>query len=446
MKKIIIFCLLFFSWINISFWMTYSEKTILSEIYYKKAVISKSYKDELSCRLWKKIYNKKFPNYYRGNCFYREKDSNYYYFIYEIKNTIDKKFNNIQIKKTKKNDNNNSNSNFYKNSFWWKYIDLKNINKFNYLLKYLNNKKNINFWEPKIEIVNWKLYFLNIFIDIDFIQAFEKNIYNPIILDYYNLHSYEIKKYLDIYRKQKTCKFSITKSNKKILSYLYSNNIFIRTDDLSKDIACYIYQNKANYFVRELCTTYKPYRKTNITKWLYSLKLTYPIWKSKMQISTLYWLFSNWVKYVDWLALKNEKWKVKTFKVKWWWLCWVSTILYNFNLSQKKLFDINERWPHMWYYRWYYGPIIWIDATIFWPTKNYKFTNISDEDIIWDYFSYKKWWKFCYWIKAWKLRPFPSQTKISSKRYKRNCYKNIVYDSKTWKVLYTKNSCYKEIN
>ncbi len=440
MKKIIIIFIILFLAKN-TFALTYSEKAILNEIYYKKAILSKWYNNELNCKFFKTKYNKKFTSFFRWNCFLREKNQKYYFLIY--------KKNNFETKKSNKISNNNlvnfNLNNNFKNNSQIKYIDLENIKKFSYLLKYLNKKNFINPNSPEIKIINNQLYFKNIYIDIDFIQALQKNIYSKDLLNFYNKNSYKIKQYLDIYRKQKFCKYSINKASKKILNYFYSNNIYIRTNDLTKDLACYIYQNKANYYARTLCTTYKPYRKTNITRWLNSMKKTYPIWKNNNEINTSYWLFNNWTKYVDWLALKVEKWKVKTFKVEWWWLCWVSTILYNYNMHQKKLFSITERWPHMWYYRWYYWPKIWLDATIFWYSKNYKFINNSWEDIIWDYFTYKKWYKFCYWIQSWKLRPFSSETKISSKRYKKNCYKNIVYDEK-WKIIDNVKSCYKEIN
>jgi hypothetical protein len=65
--------------------------------------------------------------------------------------------------------------------------------------------------------------------------------------------------------------------------------------------------------------------------------------------------------------------------------------------------------------------------------------------MIWDYYGYRKWNKFCYGIQAWKLNPFPKEAVINSKKYKKNCYKNTVFDPVTRKIKKATYSCYKEI-
>jgi hypothetical protein len=83
---------------------------------------------------------------------------------------------------------------------------------------------------------------------------------------YYNKNIYEIKKYLEQFRKEKKCSFDIVNVNPELKKFLYKNNVYIKTKNLNKNLACYIYQNKANYYYRNLCTVYHKYRETNIKK------------------------------------------------------------------------------------------------------------------------------------------------------------------------------------
>jgi hypothetical protein len=89
MKKIFIL-FLFFIFYSKTFAIIYSESAILKKEMHN-FILSISYENEDLCEKIKEKYNKKFPLYYRSNCFNREKDNKYYYFI--SKNKIKKKLN-----------------------------------------------------------------------------------------------------------------------------------------------------------------------------------------------------------------------------------------------------------------------------------------------------------------------------------------------------------------
>gem|GEM_PF-5823756 len=146
-------------------------------------------------------------------------------------------------------------------------MEINDLSKFTHLINNYTNsgtiiKKSEN---KKIEIVNDKMFLLNIYDDTDFILEFQKITKKPILLDYYNKNIFDIKKHLEKFRKEKKCTIDIVNINPELKNFLYKNNVFIKTN-FDKNIACYIYQNKANYYSRNLCTVYHKYRETNINK------------------------------------------------------------------------------------------------------------------------------------------------------------------------------------
>lgn len=191
---------------------------------------------------------------------------------------------------------------------------------------------------------------------------------------------------------------------------------------------------------KSLDAIYKKYRYTNIAAFIdrtFYLKSweTFNVLKHVDEIEN---------KLVDWLAI--IKWEIT--KIRWWWLCGASTILYQWISTIKKWIQITERHSHSEYFRHYYWNIIWMDSTIFTPTLNLKFKNKSDFTLIIDWYTKKiNNRKMNYGIIFY--RPYLSNDLTyytMGKIYKKDdktCVKNYIHDKNTWKVIYTTNSCYK---
>ena len=237
------------------------------------------------------------------------------------------------------------------------------------------------------------------------------------------------------------------------------------TDNLIK---CYIYENMNKFiFKKELVTRYHPYRKANINLWLNTLKWFYKYWD---EINAFDHLKTKWNQYKEWYALfwtwKNNSW-VYAKKVKAWWLCWVSTIVYQW-LSKLKWFDVKKVYSHQSWWDTYYWTIKWIDSTVFFSDNlKYAYKNLIIKNNFWDiyldYFSYiKKWrlftneyWKkirwtwFIYWVKIYSLnKPFNILTVKDIKKFNKwnlKCYE-VWFFNKNWTLNHTRTSCYKTVN
>lgn len=223
----------------------------------------------------------------------------------------------------------------------------------------------------------------------------------------------------------------------------YSNYyIHLRNEDITNLITCYLLHNKDELTISwEINTLYWDARVHNVWKWLWYLEW---IWK-KWEVLSVYDKIWNQKWYKEWYAIFKKEWKYIHKLVNWWWLCWVSSVLYQWILNWYNSFNIKERLPHSEFRSTYYN-YLWIDATIFWEweksTRDLKIFNKHSSSILIQWYDEVKqkrsWYK--YWIILWSLLPF-EKTYFKNDWIVWKCIKNWIY-WKNDKLLDTIESCY----
>lgn len=247
------------------------------------------------------------------------------------------------------------------------------------------------------------------------------------------------KKYLKPIKK-------LVKTTYPVISDYRMFNISLSRQQFEEIIWCYMLKNQDTLSVNwEINTIWWHEREINIWIWIKKIEWLFKYW----EILSVYNHVNQWKWYVDWYALVFKDWKWTEEKVSWWWLCWVSSVLYQTVLNSYYDFNIVERHPHSSFFITYYNHY-WIDATITWEWKyaykDFKLENKHWSIIILPYTNvkYNDYWKktwFQYWIKLWSLTPF-------KKTYFTNWIKNWktitnqIYDSKTNKLITTIDSYY----
>lgn len=224
----------------------------------------------------------------------------------------------------------------------------------------------------------------------------------------------------------------------------YSNYlVLISKDDLTTIITCYLRKNEWTHALHwQINTLYWDARVHNIWKWLTFMNW---LWKKWEELS-VYKKVWNQIWYQDWYAIFYKDWKYIHKLVEWWWLCWISSVLYQWILKWYWSFNITERYPHSEFRSTYYNHL-WIDATIFWiwdtPTRDLKIVNTHTWDIIiqwYDFIKEKNAW-YVYWIKLWSLQPF-QKTYFKHLFTKWNCVNTWIYDESNNWLVKSINSCY----
>lgn len=223
----------------------------------------------------------------------------------------------------------------------------------------------------------------------------------------------------------------------------YSNYyIHLKNEDITNLITCYLLYNKDELTISwEINTLYWDARVHNVWKWLWYLEW---IWK-KWEVLSVYDKIWNQKWYKEWYAIFKKEWKYIHKLVNWWWLCWVSSVLYQWILNWYNSFNIKERLPHSEFRSTYYN-YLWIDATIFWEweksTRDLKIFNKHSSSILIQWYDEVKqkrsWYK--YWIILWSLLPF-EKTYFKNDWIVWKCIKNWIY-WKNDKLLDTIESCY----
>jgi hypothetical protein len=135
--------------------------------------------------------------------------------------------------------------------------------------------------------------------------------------------------------------------------------------------------------------------------------LDWLVWKKWEIFDTDKFLHQYENEYIDWEAIYNNKVKM----IKWWWLCWFATILYQLWVKTKWI-KILERHPHTYFYKHYYN-LTWLDATVFF--MSWILINLILKNNFYDWFL-KTFWKqtkknFIYETRFYSLKP-PIKNKI----------------------------------
>lgn len=227
--------------------------------------------------------------------------------------------------------------------------------------------------------------------------------------------------------------------------------VWFSEQDQRNIIKCVYLRNKEALTIKwAIHTEYAPVRETNI--WI-GLSSLVGVWKNNETISVLQKTQTkSW--YVDGLALfvdKEDKNKVIAKPVPQWWICWVATVFYQTLLNWYSTFRIDERYPHLSFYRQYYN-LDWIDASLYadnWVVyKDLKVTNVS-------------WWPlliltsinpnktlntFDYYSTIWSLYPIKKSdiqywNKFNSNKH--TCITNTIIEQGSNKELDKITSCYK---
>ena len=315
-------------------------------------------------------------------------------------------------------------------------IDLKTVSKLeNYLQK--NNikiKKRTNIKQYKIKINDKTIIFKD---KQDFYKQINKNFKKEIIKQR-NSNSFKIAKILK--NKNKYCKEYYKGMNSFFnLLYLLNNKINLQINFI--DLLACDYNNLFWPPLKiSLKAKYLKYRYTNITTAINNNTIF--ILRKNDVFDTIKYVFHSWFKYVNWLAIINNKIE----KIRAGGTCWIATILYQTVLHILPQIQILERYPHSQYYKEYYWPIYWLDATIFdWKfyKKNFKFKYIGNINLILKGFNtkpqkgYFKYWFFIYspYIKT--------VDKIDYKFLNKGCVLNRIYYR--WNIIKKIKSCYKII-
>ena len=231
--------------------------------------------------------------------------------------------------------------------------------------------------------------------------------------------------------------------------------LYIGLDEKDQEniIKCVLLRNADTLTIKwQINTTFKEARQTNIWIWLSSLNW---IWKQWELLSVMEKTQTKkW--YVDGLALfvdEKDKTKVVAKPVPQGWICWVSTILYQTVLGAYQNFWIEQRSPHLQFYKEYYN-FDGIDASLYgenWVVyKDLKLKNNSPWPllVLTSTTSEKQLNKFHYYVTIWSLYNFQKSFIEYGKRYKswtNTCITNTIKGLKNKENLTTISSCYKDM-
>lgn len=324
--------------------------------------------------------------------------------------------------------------NFFTNKFNWNFL-FKNQRK-NFIVKKnwdaivsldrLLWKNLYSYFFKNFQLINWEknLYIQNIF----------ENKYKIILSNLNN--NFDLNKCFKYFEK-------IERKNDFPIIFDYSNYYISISDKEATDlITCYLKYNENDLTIKwEINTLYWESRIHNIWKWLWHLEW---LWKKWEELSVYQKIWNQWW-YEDWYAILYKDWKYIHELVSWWWLCWISSVLYQWILKWYNSFTITERLPHSEFRSVYYN-FLWVDATIFWEweksTRDFKVINNHSSSILIQWYNEikeKKSW-FKYWVILWSLLPF-EKTYFKYLWTTWKCIKNWIY----WKnnqLIKTINSCY----
>lgn len=220
--------------------------------------------------------------------------------------------------------------------------------------------------------------------------------------------------------------------------------ISFSSDDIMKIYACYV--KERHYVNSQINTDYASYREHNV--WTALSLFNNTVWKAWTQLKAYDTIFNSNANYVEWLWIKIVDWKPEEFKVIGWSVCGVSTIIYQ-NALKTFWMNIDKRLNHTNYYKIYYWPIVWLDATIFGigktPTRDLIVKNDTWINVfITTYHSWKTSKKsFTYWMNY--FAPFVQKNTILKETYKdkKKCIINTIKKA-DWTFFETK-SCYQNI-
>lgn len=243
------------------------------------------------------------------------------------------------------------------------------------------------------------------------------------------------------------------------ISNLKYNNVYIKVtkDEMASYFACLFSEGYYKINSLNLKTTYYNYRHTNIKKGLDTIyNQTLKPWEDFSVGYHVFALPDRQQKYVKGDAIvydpKTKKNIVKS--VYWWWLCGVSTIMYQSILNDWNIL-IKERWPHSKYYQGLYWTNIGLDSTIYWwdfkNNKGYKdliFTNNGKTTILFQPYIWKPYkWRFNYGVNIYNPAFKENETIVSKNKINKkwNCYFNEIRDKNTNQVIRTIKSCYNEV-
>lgn len=138
------------------------------------------------------------------------------------------------------------------------------------------------------------------------------------------------------------------------------------------------------------------------------------------------------------LFYNKDKKEVEIRRETGWWICWVTTSLYQ-NFIYDNNIDIIERWNHSNWYNAYYWKTKWLDAMIYFWQSDFRFRNNNDSNI------YLELW----WEKVWNNYEYYASTK-SLYNVDRNIQHWKEYRDKKWRTCVdtyvwwkTVTSCYR---
>jgi len=344
-------------------------------------------------------------------------------------------------------------------------LKIDNISVFQKSFLYVSNSEVEFFKYVNSDIYNFKFNDL-VFIDKDWLNV---HLFSNINKSYFDIFSNKNKK-IQFYLNY------IWSNNSKEIYYNYKNNIsckmlqnkiwtldnnsinvidklniyFTLNNNLIKRyIWCVIYLYPEIYILNsEINTDYADFRYNNVKIWLSSLhKKEWKFWEELSVYNSV--IQKTW--YVDWFALffNNKKNIVESLPVEWWWLCWVSTLLYQ-NTIKWWYFNITERWSHMNFYNNYYNQL-WIDATIFWywdkASKDFRVVN-NHWHILIDTYIIKNKNKLKYGINLISFKSFLNnyiiETSSIYQKWKKKCVNNILKNTNNI-IIKKIESCYIDI-
>lgn len=229
----------------------------------------------------------------------------------------------------------------------------------------------------------------------------------------------------------------------------------------TKQIADYVNQDGCNMLLNQ---TYSPDLVDVVSLWCYA----YEKWRSEHVVNTtnsgnriynikngLKTVFNDIVapgetysinknvqeftKYKNaWALFYNPKTKkVDVKEVNWGGLCWVSSVMYPAVMKNKNL-EVTERWAHSNFYNDYYGKNLGWDATIYFWSKDFKFKNNSNQNLLIKSYHDVQKGRFVYSMQL--IQPFTERQDITTgKSWKNKNWRTCNEVTAGWK---THTSCY----
>lgn len=203
-------------------------------------------------------------------------------------------------------------------------------------------------------------------------------------------------------------------------------------------IACYVNE----YWTRKslIRTDYEEDKVFNIELW--QKQFNWMVLKKWQEISSNKLLQPLEYSFKEWNVLfyNKETKKVEVKRETWWWICWVTTSLYQ-NFINDNNIDILERWNHSNWYNSYYWTIKWRDAMIYFWQSDFKFRNNNDSNIYLELWWEKKWNRYEYYTLTKSLYK-DDRNIITSKEYRDQKWRICVDTYIWWKNI---TSCYRNI-